>query len=432
MNLRLRLFALAAAALLGSIGASCIAAGGLEVSPLASPAAAKGSDNPSLATGPDGTIWLSWLEATAESETTLKLATFDPGSGRWSEARTVFRQSNWVANIFDAPQVAAQSAERATAVWSAGLSDKDGNVGSPRAYVSETADGGLTWSSPKLLSSESESVEYVSLVPVAGGGLLAAWIDARGRKTEATAPQLYSRLIGGTGPDTVVDPSVCDCCRNSVAPLPDGGALLAYRGRTAGQVRDIVIARFNQGSWDPSRASTDDCWKIEGCPVNGPRVYSRGPSVSLVWVTGAGDRLRVLTKESADAGRHFGPTQQVDLGNPGGRVDTLITPDGTQVVTWLESTGAETKVAAGLYLRTYLKSRPLIEPTLVTPLLNDPVGRVFPRVALVGGGRGTPSRLLFAYTRPGDSPRVETLLVSLPSALSASAAWRTDGSLALR
>lgn len=405
------LFPLCAVLALGRAALPAVMASGLQVSPLASPAAARGSDNPALAEAPDGTVWLTWLEASGESALALKFATLAPGGRQWSAARTIFRRSGWVANVFDAPLVVVQDHGRATAAWSAAATDPNGDVGTPRAYVSRTADGGASWGAPQPLSPESESAEYVSLAPLGDERLLAVWIDARGRKTEATAPQLYSRIVGGSGPDTVVDASVCDCCRNSLAALPDGGAVLTYRGRTAAQVRDVLFARYADGRWGQSRSSTDDCWTIEGCPVNGPRVASHGHEVALVWFTGAGGRMRVLTKTSADEGHRFGPTQRVDLGNPVGRVDTLFTAQGAQVVSWLE--GAGSHGPAGLYLSEYSGARRLLAPTLVSAVENDAVGRVFPRLALVGGGRQEPPRVILAYVCPGESPHVETLLLTL-------------------
>jgi hypothetical protein len=402
--------------LLFACAAPLALAGPLQIAPVASPASGTGSDSPWLTTAPDGTVWLSWLETSDPDETAFKYSTFDSGAGRWSEARTIAHGRDWVTNVFDAPRLLVQAGGRVTAEWSIAVPDKDKDVDTPHAFIRQSADGGATWGAPRLLSTETESAEYVTLSPLSDGGILAAWIDARGRKTEATAPKLYSRRLDSTQPDLLVDASVCDCCRPILTGLPDGGALLAYRGRTADQIRDIQLAHFRDGVWDPGRVSTQDHWQIDGCPVNGPGLASRGPLVALVWFTLRENAGKVFALRSTDAGNHYSEPQRVDLGHSSGRVDTLLLRDGTQLVSWLEEAGGAGSAPAGLYLRSFGGTQPAIPPTRIVALQNDAVGRIFPRLAPVREETGAPPEVLAAYTRPGDAPRIEILRLTLPGA----------------
>ena len=386
----------------------------LSIASVPSPAGGTGSDSPSLTTAPDGTVWLSWLETSDPDDTAFKYSTFDAGAGRWREARTIAHGKDWVTNVFDAPRLLVQSGGRVTAEWSIAVPDKDKDVDTPHAYFRQSEDGGATWGAPRLVSTETDSAEYVTLSPLADGGILAAWIDARGRKTEATAPKLYSRRLDRTQADVLVDASVCDCCRPILTALPDGGALLAYRGRTGAQIRDIQLAHFQAGAWGAARVSTDDHWQIDGCPVNGPRLASRGSLVSLVWFTVTDNLGKVWAERSTDAGGHYGAPQRVDLGHASGRVDTLLLRDGTQLVSWLEEAGGAHSAPAGLYLRSFGGAQSPLAPTRIVALQNDAVGRIFPRLATVGDPAGGPPQIVAVYTRPGDAPRIETLLVTLP------------------
>jgi hypothetical protein len=387
----------------------------LEITAVSSPAATKNADGPSLATAADGTVWLTWLETDAQDDTALKVSRFDSRTRTWGAARTIAHQRDWVVNVFDAPQLVAQSGGRLTAVWSFAGSDGERNVETPRAFLSQSADGGATWSRPRLLTKESDNVEYVSLTALADGALLAAWIDGRSRKSDADPARLYARRVGGTEADTLLDERVCDCCRSSLTALPDDGALLTYRGRTKGEIRDVLSAKFHDGRWEAARTSTGELWRIEGCPVNGPRIANAELCVAQAWFTAEGDQPRVLAARSTDASGRFGEPQRIDLGHGGGRVDTLVLRDGTQLITWLESASADAGApAAGLYLRQVSAAGEKSAPTLIAPVLNDAVGRVFPRIALVKDFDTTPAQILVAFTRPGATPHIETLLVPVP------------------
>ncbi len=74
---------------------------------------------------------------------------------------------------------------------------------------------------------------------------------------------------------------------------------------------------------DSPKPVSGDGWEIDGCPVNGPVVAARGDHAALAWFTGAGGVPAVKIAFSDDQGTSFGPAQQIDLGGPAGRVDSL-------------------------------------------------------------------------------------------------------------
>jgi hypothetical protein len=65
------------------------------------------------------------------------------------------------------------------------------------------------------------------------------------------------------------DSRVCDCCSTDTAVSPDG-VIVAYRGRSADEVRDVFVSRYVAGRWGPPILVHNDGWRIEACPVNGP------------------------------------------------------------------------------------------------------------------------------------------------------------------
>lgn len=379
----------------------------------------------SFTTAPDKTVWLTWVEASAEnlaaaaakksaphdhhpapasatlaagSPNALRFATFDAAAKKWSAARTIATRAEVPLSSADFPQLVIDGRGHATAVW------LDGHGG---ALVTTSTDRGDTWSAPTPWTTASDEVEKFSFVRLADGRVLAAWLDGRAKKTgPKTSPQqLYARLLGDSAPDTLVDASVCDCCQTTLTAFLDGGALLAYRGRTDSEVRDIRTARFRGNSWDEPRPLNNDDWRIAACPVNGPRLAADGGRVATAWFTAADNDPRVLASFSPDAGARFLLPLRIDLGKPVGHVDTLILRDGTMLVTWLETDGS-------LWLRRISPDFVADEPVALAPAGALSV-KTNPRLALLRDYAGGTEPVQLLATFATDSA-LRTLLITVP------------------
>jgi hypothetical protein len=383
---------------------------------LVPPTTAAGASGSSLSLSAEGVAWLTWLEPDGDGMA-LRYATLAPGAKRWSAAGTIAHGRNWFVNWADFPALTAGAAGQATAVWfvhnppavanTTPTADHDHHGPGYHAQFSRTTDGGRTWSPPAPLTRESDSVEFVSLATLADGRVLAAWLDGRAKKRGGKTQQLYARLLEDSGPDRLVDPSVCDCCQTSLTAFPDGTALLAYRGRTADEIRDIRVTRYRAPSWDEPRGLSADEWRINACPVNGPHLTSDGGRVAAAWFTAADNDPRVLVSFSPDAGRRFLMPLRLSETKPAGRVATVLLRDGAIIVTWVD-------VAGALWLRRVTPDFAATEPVLLAPAAP---GRIkgFPRVALVRdylGGK-EPAQFLVSYTAEG-TPALRTLLVTVP------------------
>jgi hypothetical protein len=384
-----------------ALGCACPAA---EPSPISSPAGA-GALGPSFATMPDGTVLLSWLEPATEDAWALKFSRFDAAARRWSAPGTIAQGPNWFINWADFPTLTVLDRNRLVAVW---FVYEPGNQVLYHAEFSTSADGGATWSAPGQLTSESARTEFTALLPVGEAGRpLAVWLDGRERAAGRDHQTLYARVLGEAGSDVCVDGYVCDCCQLSFVPLADGSAPLAYRGRTADERRDIRLVRYRAGQWETPRPLHRDSWKINACPVNGPRLASRGSVVTAVWFTAADNQPRVWAKRSTDLGETFAEAQRLDFGRPLGRVDCLMLADGTAVLTWLERANPKAGIAGGVYLRTLSAEGRLSAPRLLA--VSGPArASGFPRIAALDAGQ-----LLLAYTQDSDPSQVMTSIVPL-------------------
>lgn len=362
----------------------------------------------SLTTSPEGVTWLSWIESAGEKQNALKCARFDAANQRWSEARLVARGADWFVNWADFPVMAAQG-DRLTAVWFVGSSGGDHDHSSYHAEFSVSPDAGKTWSKPAPITRDSQSVEFVALQPLADGRVLAAWLDGRNRHGGGMKDRqaLYARVVGGDGPDLLVDPSVCDCCQLSMIATPDG-ALLSYRGRTADEVRDMRVAGYRSDRWEPPAALRNDGWKIAACPVNGPQLATNGPHTGAIWFTAANSQPRVYAARAAASASRFADASVIDLGRPLGRVDNAMLSDGTHLVVWLE--GSDKEKEGGIYLRSISADGTLSPPALIAPTTTARAGG-FPRIALLRDGRQ--SQLLLSFTRDGQPRQVATAIVTV-------------------
>lgn len=407
--------ALPLAALLAVAGFAAAPLPQITSTALPPPPAASGASGSSLALSPEGVAWLTWLEPDGDG-TALRWATLDPIAQRWSPAGTIARGRNWFVNWADFPALTVGAAGRATAVWfvhnptpaaPAGPADHDHHGPGYHAQFSRTTDGGRTWTPPAPLTRESTTVEFVSLATLADGRVLAAWLDGRAKQRGGKAQQLYARVLDDPGPDRLVDPSVCDCCQTTLTAFPDGTALLAYRGRTADEIRDIRVTRFRSPSWDEPRGLSADEWRLNACPVNGPHLTSDGGRVAAAWFTAADNDPRVLVSFSPDAGRRFLLPLRLSETKPAGRVASVLLRDGAILVTWVD-------VAGALWLRRVTPDFAATEPVLLVPAEpHRPKG--FPRAALVRdylGGK-EPAQILVTYTVDG-TPALRTLRVTVP------------------
>jgi hypothetical protein len=340
-----------------------------------SPAAA-GSGNPNLSVGPDGRVYLSWIEPVQSKGPkgyVLKFAVRSRG-GRWSTPRTITQGEN----RFDSSILALPDGSLA-AYW---LTKSGPGMHANDVNLSISRDGGRTWGKAIVPHRDRTQTArgFVSMIP-AGGGIALFWLDGRkmtggdsgaaehdsAEKARAGASQhngghdhqhtggdhraighgpiasememslMYTMigLDGTLGKEVLLDGRVCECCTTSAAPTPDGMAVV-YRDRSEKEVRDISIVRSKNGQWSEPQPLSKDGWEINGCPVNGPAISSAGQNVAVAWFTSARNQPRVYAALSADGGATFGQQILVDDGNPLGRVDIIALPSGDAFVSWVE------------------------------------------------------------------------------------------------
>ena len=366
-------------------------------------AASVNSAQPQLAAR-GGRALVSWIERTGE-RATLKFA--DRTASGWSAPRTVASGDDWFVNWADVPSVIPLDGGALAAHW---LRKSGPGTYAYDVLLSSSADGGRTWSRPVAPHHDGTKTEhgFASLFQLPAGGLGLVWLDGRAMKPEAKDPgamTVRAAAFDGSGRQTgeqLVDDRVCECCPTAAAETAEG-IIVAFRNRTAGEVRDIHVSRFTGGKWTPSAPVHNDGWRIAACPVNGPALSARGPHVAIAWFTVQQDQGRAFVAFSFDSGRSFGRPIRVDDVSSLGRVDVELLDDGSAVASWMEYAQA----------RSQFRVRRITaggERSASQVVSGIDAGRAsgYPRLARRG------DELLFAWTESGAQPRVRTAAARIP------------------
>ena len=366
--------------------------------------AGPGSAEPNLAVGPDGTVYLSWLEP-QDSGYALKFSSFDGSS--WAAPRTIRSGRDFFVNWADFPSIAVVGPKHLAAHW---LQRTGKSTYAYGVRIAQSRDGGATWSSAVRPHIDSSDTEHGFVALWRENNMLgAAWLDGRKfskeghhASNEMTVVTTTIDAAGKRGAEVTLDARACDCCQTAGA-MTSNGPIVAYRDRSANEIRDIYVVRRVRGKWTEPKAVHDDKWNIAACPVNGPNISANGRRVALAWFTAANDSPRVKLAFSSDAGATFRAPIRIDEGTPSGRVDTELLPDGGALVTWIERTGGDT--AKVLLRRVHADGKFGPPVSIASSTAQRASG--FPRMVLSNG------HAYFAFTQPGRPSQVRVARMRL-------------------
>ena len=351
-------------------------------------APAVGSRTPNLVTTSSGLL-LTWLEAGPGEEMVLRLARGTTEG--WTEPLVITRGpllDNWA----DFPAAAALPDGTLVATWRRRF---EGDHGYGIEW-SRSTDEGRSWSTPQILHEHTDGPEYgfVSTATTADNRLAVFWLDGRTSTADGGQMQLRTASIGRQGPPTdrqLVDDRVCDCCQTSAAAT-GRGPVVAYRDRSAHEIRDIFVAGpgLRQGE-----VVANDGWMIEGCPVNGPSLAAQGERLAIAWYTAANDEPRVWAAFGTVSGA-FETPRAIDLGQPEGRVSLVMLDAYDAVVTWLERRDGENGAPGeAVILARRITRRGLAGPAYAVAKTKAARASGFPRSARLG------DQLVWAWTEIG-------------------------------
>lgn len=355
---------------------------------------------PFLFTGNNGTVYLSWIEKKGNNAA-LKFSFLT--NERWSEPVTIAHGNNWFVNWADYPVIASDGNNALLAHY---LEKSDTARFAYDIKLVASADGGKTWSASTLLHDDGKKAEhgFVSIVPY-NDGFFACWLDGRKTAMEGEMSHheshhgemtLRAALLDKTGKklkEWELDGRVCDCCQTAAA-ITGNGPVVLYRDRSDEEVRDISIVRFVNGSWTAPQPIHIDNWKINACPVNGPKADAIGNHLAVAWFSMADNQGEVKIVFSKDGGATFDKPIRIDEGKPIGRVDILMLDSATTMVCWME--GASIKAVK-------VHADATKEPSFMIASSSDKRSSGFPQMTRSGNS------IFFAWT----DDKVKTVKVAI-------------------
>lgn len=280
--------------------------------------------------------------------------------------------------------------------------------------VAVSRDDGNTWSGPFKPHRDTTKTEhgFGSFFIMRRNAAGFVWLDGRNMTQDhssegghgAGAMTLRMTTVdreAGMGSETELDDRVCECCPTAAVTTPNA-VLVAYRNRSADEIRDIQILRFSNDRWEPPFPIRRDGWQIPGCPVNGPALSSRGSEVAAAWFTAADGDPRVFVSFSHNEGKSFGSATRADDGKPLGRVALTLLPDGSALVGWIEYRDGRAELLARRVWPDGRKSA-VGKVTDVSPERASG----YPRLVFARG------RIFFAWTETEPEKRIKTAIATL-------------------
>lgn len=353
----------AAALLVTSAQADPIERDQLHWQTLANPAA-PGSLAPRLAQVTDGSWYLSWLEkqtmtapATAgRAVHALKFARLQTGIDQLSfaPARSIASGPDWFANWADTPALYVHSDKLWLAHW---LQKSAASTYAYDIMLSTSNDQGTTWSTPFSPHTDNTPSEhgFISYFPLSEQSLGIIWLDGRetvavgANHQHAGAMTLRAAMLdadGAISDGELLDQRVCDCCQTAAVNTATG-TIIAFRDRSADEIRDIAVMRHTGQGWSKPQIVHADGWRTAACPVNGPALAARDNQVALAWFTLADALPRVQLVVSADGAETFTTPQVFSSGTALGRVQLLAYADGW-LLSWMDQPLPEAKAVIRL------------------------------------------------------------------------------------
>ena len=353
-----------------------------------------GSGEPNLSLTADGTPVLTWLEPVNETRHALRLAV--RRGGTWSEPRTILESDSFFVNWADFPSLIALPNGAWIVHW---LARVPGGTYAYHVRLAISRDEGQTWSAPLTAHRDRTAQEhgFVAMAPWDDSTAALVWLDGREMKAAANPDhdsegEMTLRFTtvsagGRLGEEAVLDRRTCECCQTAMTRAASG-AVVAYRDRSAEEIRDIAVTRWVAGAWTAPVHVGSDNWHFPGCPVNGPALAARGDTVAIAWYTAPEGAPRVSVAFSTDGGASWSAPQRVDEGRPQGRVDVELL-GAEAVVTWLEAARTPVEVRAR---RMRMNGRP--GEAWRVSATSEARSSGFPRVLRL------PGELLYAWTSP--------------------------------
>ena len=286
----------------------------------------------------NGNLSLSWLNSIRGKEATLFYTELE--NENWKAPTKIANGTDWFVNWADFPSNAT-----------------NGNV-LLTSHLQKSATGTYTYDivlnlrklngeiikENFLLNTDGMKAEhgFVSVIPNEKDGFLITWLDGRNtvkemKESHHKAMTIRAAEVSNTGEifnETQLDGRTCDCCQTSITMTQDG-PIIVFRDRSKHEIRDIYFSQKKDATWSTPKPVFNDNWKINGCPVNGPKIVSNKKNTAVAWFTAAEEKPQVKVS-FFDSNVFEAPIILNDI-NAIGRVDVAFIDTDEVLVSYMES-----------------------------------------------------------------------------------------------
>lgn len=234
---------------------------------------------PQAAVGGDGMIWLTYAQGR-----TIWARPSNDGGKTFADPVTVAEAPAMDLGMRRGPRIAVtDQGLLVTCIAGQQARGRDGDL-----LAWRSADGGKSWTEPRMLNAASGSArEGLQATAAAGKHVAVVWLDMREQGT--TLFGAFSNDGGKTfSPDRLIYASpqgtVCECCAPQVA-VDDGGRIAVMFRNALDGARDMYILKSTDGgkTFSTARKQGEGTWLIAACPMDGGSVILEGDTITAVW-----------------------------------------------------------------------------------------------------------------------------------------------------
>lgn len=302
---------------------------------------------------------ISWAEVDSSSgKKFFKMSVFDNQKNQFAAPINIPIKQSTSIHEEGIPKIAVKGDGSIMAFYETSEPTKE-NPYAGFIYYTISADGGKSWSAPQYLDQDSEagtSHSFASVCRMGDGELAACWLGNSILKNGEGRPVIFAKTQAGKGfqNQIIIDSLACECCRIAIGSNAENWICVFYRDLLPGSVRDISMSISQDAglTFSKPRTFSDDGWRIEGCPHNGPSISLNKNDVSATWFTGGSNPGIYFGKQNL----HDGGIQKIRLSREGRFAQVTTLPDGTALI---------------VYNKLYMNNGKVCSPIVIEKISNE-------------------------------------------------------------
>ena len=321
---------------------------------------------PAMGVAPDGSFYLAWVNHEPNNRADVMIGRYEPGKTPAAPVRVNPEAGTATAWRGDQPSVAVGKSGAVYVVWTTRV-ESDGRKGTD-IYLSVSSDMGRSFGTPVKINDDKVPAAHGmhSLDVADDGRIYVSWLDERnvaapkpsakadGHHMESNRELFIADSTDGGrtfSRNRKIAGDACPCCKTALAVAADGTVYVSWRHVLPGNYRHIAVSSSTDSGMTFSKPVivSDDKWMLHGCPVSGPSlsVADNGTLKVLWYAAGEANAPGLYFAESKGKGQSFSPRQL--LAQEGVRgTPVLVAGKNSDIAIWemAGTGGAETRFRA--------------------------------------------------------------------------------------